>query len=85
MNTNRATASTIIELHPELRSQDLVPTVQIVFHNMPKLIFSLGEWEAAGGYRAVLKDYALCIKDIAKVERTAMTVHDFAQLSEWCG
>lgn len=71
--------------YPQLRSQDLVPTVQIVFHGMPKLIFSAGEWEAAGGYRKVLKDYCLSIRDIKAVERTAMSVHDFASLGEWCG
>jgi hypothetical protein len=77
--------TTTATLRPELRSQDLVPTVQIVFHDMPKLIFSASEWEAAGGYQGVLKEYALSVRSIKKVERTAMPVHDFALLEDWCG
>jgi hypothetical protein len=74
---------TPLTVHADLRSQDLVATVQIDYHYMPKLIFGRDEWEEAGGYHQILRDYKLSPKDIKKVERTAMTIHDFATLGDW--
>ncbi len=70
-------------IHTQLQSQDLVATVQIVFRDMPTLVLSTGEWEKYGGYRKIIASFGICIRQILKVERTAMDLHDFASLEAW--
>ncbi len=70
-------------IHRELRSQDLVAVVKVHFYNMPDLIFSEGEWDKVGGYKAMLKDYAIGPGQIKAVKRSAMAIYDFAKLGEW--
>lgn len=63
----------------------LIAVVKIHIHSSGALVLSKDDY-ARMGYLGVCREYALeGKKDIQRIERTAMPVREFANLSDWNG
>ena len=59
---------------------------RIKFNNgTPDFIISFEDWHSQGGYRAIIKDMCLCIRDILCVEVGNMSEKEYYTLPTWEG
>lgn len=67
--------------------QPQVPIVRVKFNNSaPDFIFSVEQWESEGGYKGIIKQSVLYVRDIEKVVYgTFMPFNKFHSLGAWEG
>ena len=58
----------------------------ITFNNYaPDFIFSIEQWEQEGGWKGLIKEGIIYLRDVQKVLTGTMNPNDFAKLEAWEG
>lgn len=59
---------------------------KVIFNNgSPDFIYTLENWQKSGGYQGFIKDNAISIADILKVDGGCMTEKELYELPDWEG
>ena len=67
-----------------IKTKDMnkIAVIRIEFHEMSDLILTKEEYEEMGGWKGFLKNYAMSIRDVAKVHHEMIDAKDFPT-TEW--
>jgi len=57
----------------------------VTFSQMPDYIFSLEQWHDAGGWKGLIKDGSIPLREVDKVISGTMSQKDFYSLQAWEG
>lgn len=69
----------------EIMTPKRIPVKRVRFHGAGDLIYSLQEWNELGGWRGLVKDGVLQIRNVIEVIDDTMTELEFLMLPDWEG
>lgn len=67
------------------KGKDKIPVKVVLFHGIPDYVFSLEQWNYAGGWKGLIKDGSIPLREVDKVIAGDMSEKDFYSLEAWEG